>query len=104
MSFVPATQRAMEAFDRENTFLRAMLGVASWLARFDRVLTPGSSPRAQQPAPQPELSDQLLYALLGAVKLKLDVEAVLARMLAETADREQTERSPVPVVRGSWLR
>jgi hypothetical protein len=100
MSLEPVTQRAVHGFDRQNSFLRALLGLCSQLERFDKIVAQHGQPSHSEPGPL----DAPLYALLGALKLRLDLERVFASALNTPESTEEPLRQQQPRIPRSVLR
>jgi hypothetical protein len=77
--------RVTASFVEGNGFLRAALGLQSLLTAFDRLLERVPSPEELAPGER----DDVLFALLGAVALKRELEAIL-----NAAGEENTEAFP----------
>lgn len=92
---VPATQRVIDAFERQSAFLRAALGVASLLTRFEALLARDAE--LQPRAARSNMDEQLLDALLGCVVLKNE----LAHLFAQAADVPAADASKASAPRPS---
>ena len=94
---VPATQRVIDAFERQSAFLRAALGVASLLSRFEALLA-----RDAELQPRAALSStdqQLLDALLGCVVLKNELAHIFAQASEVPAAGASKATAPLPSLR-----
>jgi hypothetical protein len=85
---IPATQRVIEAFERQNSFARAALGLAALLEKFQTVVERHGPVVADAAAidPPSERTEPLLDALLGCMVLAQHLSAVFEQLPAPAAD------------------